>query len=73
MKHCERPDLLEGFVRGMAAVLSILDQHDEDKIVGAAAFHRKGISNLAGVKRQGWTDEQCSRYLTLPDENWIVK
>ena len=72
-EHCERPDLLEGFARGLSAAVTILEQHDEDKIVGAAAFCRKMISHLVGAKREDWTDEVNSKYLPLPDENWVVK
>ena len=72
-EHCKNPDLLEGFEHGLLAALEILHQHEEDKIVGAAAFCRQGISYLAGAKREDWTDERYSRYLPLPDEDWIVK
>lgn len=72
-ERCERPDLLEGFERGLVAAVTILNQHEEDKIVGAAAFCRKMISHLACAKREDWTDERYSQYLPLPDENWAVK
>lgn len=72
-EHCDRPDLLDGFAQGLSAAETILRQRDEDKIVGAAAFCRKMISHLAGAKREHWTDERSSKFLSLPDENWIVK